>query len=115
MVHSSFCFRDQDLGKGIVLKVPTGGSDIDCHVEPVCAEDRTLMLDEFSRTDNDMMVSDLYRVVGNGFPQVNNTPYKLQVPLHLPSTKLDKRDLLQFMVFKKLEEWTSDEANYEVK
>ncbi|XP_048252159.1 uncharacterized protein LOC125380059 isoform X1 [Haliotis rufescens] len=106
-------YRDQDLGKGIVLKVPTGAPDIDCHVEPVCAEDRTLMLDEFSRTDNDMMVSDLYRVVGNGFPQVNNTPYKLQLPLHLPSTKLDKRDLLQFMVFKKGEAWTSDEANYE--
>ncbi len=110
-----FRCRDIQLGRGLILKVPQDAEDIQCEVAPLDAEQRTLLLDDLAKCDSDIMVSDMYKILANDFPKLESgADYKLQLPLDLPDTKLDKRELFNFIVHKKKELWNCEDTEYQV-
>ncbi|XP_046361484.2 uncharacterized protein LOC124138711 [Haliotis rufescens] len=103
-----------DLQNGVKLLVPEVVSEFKCQAVPLSAERRTEILMQFPHYHDETMVSDVYRLEGQEIKSLNCNPKFLQIPLVLPTTRLDVNVLFRFHVMVYGDGvWTSVPAQYE--
>ncbi|XP_046555079.1 uncharacterized protein LOC124264372 [Haliotis rubra] len=103
-----------DLQNGVKLLVPDNVSEFRCKAIPLWAEKRTDMLSQFPHYHDETMVSDVYELEGEDIQSLNCKPKYLQIPLVLPTTRLDVHVLFRFHVMVCGDGgWTPVPAQYE--
>ncbi|XP_067671438.1 uncharacterized protein [Haliotis asinina] len=103
-----------DLENGVRLLLPENVSEFRCKAIPLWADKRMEMLSQFPHFHDETMVSEVYELEGDNIQSLNCKPKYLQIPLVLPTTRLDVHVLFRFYVMVRGDGgWTPVPAQYE--